>query len=118
MLAKPTKGISEVLDCLSSCAFTCEYKYDGERAQIHLMENGDVHVFSRNSEDNTTKYPDIAALMPRARKASTTSAIIDAEAVAVDQKTGQIRRSRCSRRASARRLGDDIQSRCASSPST
>jgi ATP-dependent DNA ligase len=50
-----------------------------------------VRIFSRNSEDNTTKYPDIAALMPRARKASTTSAILDAEAVAVDTTTGAIR---------------------------
>ena len=90
MLAKPTKGISEVLDRFSNCAFTCEYKYDGERAQIHLLADGKVKVFSRNSEDNTTKYPDIAALMPRAKKAHITSAILDAEAVAVDQKTGAI----------------------------
>ena len=90
MLAKPTKGLSEVLDRFSNCAFTCEYKYDGERAQIHMMADGSVHVFSRNSEDNSTKYPDIAALMPRAAKAGVTSAILDAEAVAVDAKTGAI----------------------------
>ena len=34
MLAKPTKGISEVLDRLQGKQFTCEHKYDGERAQV------------------------------------------------------------------------------------
>jgi DNA ligase-1 len=91
MLAKPTKGIGEVLDRFSNCAFTCEFKYDGERAQIHLLEDGTVKIFSRNSEDNTTKYPDIAAIVPRAvKQGQTKSAILDAEAVAVDTKTGAI----------------------------
>ncbi|OIW08538.1 hypothetical protein TanjilG_03214, partial [Lupinus angustifolius] len=39
--------------------FTCEYKYDGERAQIHYMENGLVEVYSRNAEWNTRKLPDV-----------------------------------------------------------
>ena len=54
MLAKPTKAIGEVLDRFEARAFTCEYKYDGERAQVHgFMEDGQlqVRVFSRNSED-------------------------------------------------------------------
>ena len=34
MLAKPTKAIGEVLDKFEGKKFTCEYKYDGERAQV------------------------------------------------------------------------------------
>lgn len=36
MLAKPTKAISEVLDRFEGKRFTCEYKYDGERAQVSV----------------------------------------------------------------------------------
>jgi len=65
MLAKPTKAIGEVLDRFEGKRFTCEYKYDGERAQVHLLEDGTVRVFSRNSEDMSKKYPDIIVQLPR-----------------------------------------------------
>jgi hypothetical protein len=59
MLAKPTKAIGEVLDRFENKRFTCEYKYDGERAQVHKLDDGVVGVFSRNSEDMSKKYPDL-----------------------------------------------------------
>ncbi|GAA5883042.1 hypothetical protein JCM16303_006806 [Sporobolomyces ruberrimus] len=84
MLAKPTKAISEVLDRFEGKNFTCEYKYDGERAQVHYLENGSIKVFSRNSEDMSVKYPDLVIQLPRCIKEGTKSFVIDCEAVAWD----------------------------------
>lgn len=67
MLAKPTKAIGEVLDRFESKRFTCEYKYDGERAQVHRLADGTVGVFSRNSEDMSKKYPDLVEQLPHVR---------------------------------------------------
>lgn len=64
MLAKPTKAIGEVLDRFENKRFTCEYKYDGERAQVHKLDDGIVGVFSRNSEDMSKKYPDLVEQLP------------------------------------------------------
>ena len=90
MLAHPTKGVAEVLRRFENAAFTCEWKYDGERAQIHVLDNGEIKIYSRNSENNTSKYPDIIARMPKVLKESVKSCVIDAEAVAWDTEKQQI----------------------------
>ncbi|XP_075047419.1 DNA ligase 1 isoform X2 [Mixophyes fleayi] len=90
MLAHPTKGIGEVLKRFDEATFTCEYKYDGERAQIHILENGEVHIYSRNQENNTSKYPDIIARIPQVKRDEVKSCILDSEAVAWDPQKKQI----------------------------
>lgn len=102
MLAKPTKSITEVLDRFEGKNFTCEYKYDGERAQIHYVaedspvkyasrvpaskqnSNGLAAIFSRNSEDLSKKYPDVLAKLNTWIKPDTKSFVLDCETVAWD----------------------------------
>ncbi|KAJ3329365.1 tRNA ligase [Blyttiomyces sp. JEL0837] len=90
MLAHPTKSITEVLDRFDNTHFTCEFKYDGERAQIHMLPGGKIEIYSRNSENLTSKYPDIIALMPEVILPGVTSFVLDCEAVAWDVTKGCI----------------------------
>ncbi|XP_026403288.1 DNA ligase 1-like [Papaver somniferum] len=90
MLAKPTKGVSEILDKFQNRDFTCEYKYDGERAQIHYLEDGSVEIYSRNAERNTGKFPDVIQSVQRFKKPSVSSFVLDCEVVAFDRKNSKI----------------------------
>ncbi|XVF68504.1 hypothetical protein PTKIN_Ptkin11bG0007800 [Pterospermum kingtungense] len=85
MLAKPTKGVSDIIQKFQDIDFVCEYKYDGERAQIHYMENGSVEIYSRNAERNTGKFPDVVAAISRFKKPSVKSFVLDCELVAYDR---------------------------------
>eukprot|EP01134_Creolimax_fragrantissima_P004545 CFRG4545T1 len=84
MLAHPTKGISEILTRFENMEFSCEYKYDGERAQVHLLADGSMMIYSRNLEDNTSKYPDVMQKVKKCYGSKVESFIIDCEAVAYD----------------------------------
>ncbi|KAG2736430.1 hypothetical protein G9P44_000520 [Scheffersomyces stipitis] len=93
MLAKPTKSISEVLDRFQGEEFTCEYKYDGERAQVHLLHDGTVRIYSRNSEDMSERYPDLISIMKdfiKTQEGQAPSMILDCEAVAWDRVANKI----------------------------
>lgn len=110
MLAKPTKSITEVLDRFEGKDFTCEYKYDGERAQIHYVAPDSIQnfpaakttlqkdagakglssIFSRNSEDLSKKYPDILAKLDTWIKPETKSFVLDCETVAWDSEEKKV----------------------------
>lgn len=89
MLAKPTKSVQEVLKRLNGLKFTCEYKYDGERAQIHMLEDGTTKVFSRNLLDTSEKYPEVPLFVKEACQ-DVTSFVLDAEVVAFNKEKGQL----------------------------
>lgn len=91
MLAKPTNGIAAVFDRFEGVEFTCEWKYDGERAQIHISECGSVSIYSRNNENNTSKYPDVISRVKHAlKKPDVASCILDCEVVAYDTHSKKI----------------------------
>ncbi|KAK6918282.1 DNA ligase, ATP-dependent, central [Dillenia turbinata] len=90
MLAKPTKGVSEIVDKFQNMEFTCEYKYDGERAQIHYMEDGSVKIYSRNVERNIGKFPDIVLAISRLKKSTVRSFVLDCEIVAFNRANQKI----------------------------
>ncbi|KAM4096509.1 hypothetical protein ACJW30_08G110400 [Castanea mollissima] len=85
MLAKPTKTVQEIVCKFQDSEFTCEYKYDGERAQIHYMDNGLVEIYSRNAERNTGKFPDVVITVSRLKKSSVRSFVLDCELVAYNR---------------------------------
>ncbi|KAI9194253.1 hypothetical protein LWI28_004454 [Acer negundo] len=90
MLAKPTKGVSEIINKFQDMEFTCEYKYDGERAQIHYMEDGSVEIYSRNAERNTGKFPDVVLAVSRLKKSFVRSFVLDCELVGYDREKQKI----------------------------
>lgn len=57
-LGSPTRSLDEIYDRLGLLPFTAEFKYDGQRAQIHARrEHGQttIKLFSRHLEDMTDK---------------------------------------------------------------
>jgi len=87
MLAERLSSPEEILEKLGGrCA--AEYKYDGERIQVHI-KRGTVSLFSRRMENISGQYPDAVELLGKSVKAKT--AIIEGECVAIDLDTGELR---------------------------
>lgn len=91
MLGSITRDLGEMLTKLQGRDFSCEYKYDGQRAQVHCDDNGKVSIFSRHLEVMTDKYPDLVALVPTIRGEGVGSFILEGEVVAVDQGSGELK---------------------------
>lgn len=91
MLGSITRDLSEMLTKLQGRDFACEYKYDGQRAQVHCDEKGKVSIFSRHLELMTEKYPDLVELVPKIRGEGIGSFIMEGEVVAVDRETGELK---------------------------
>ncbi|KAJ4345159.1 hypothetical protein N0V95_005884 [Ascochyta clinopodiicola] len=91
MLGSITRDLGEMLTKLQGRDFSCEYKYDGQRAQVHCDEKGKVTIFSRHLEVMTDKYPDLVALVPKIRGEGVSSFILEGEVVAVDRESGELK---------------------------
>ncbi|MCS7106798.1 MAG: ATP-dependent DNA ligase [Acidilobaceae archaeon] len=87
MLAERGRDAREIMEKVGGRAIA-EFKYDGERAQIH--KRGDkVIMFSRKLENITLRYPDVVEMARRGIKAR--EAIVEGEVVAIDPETGDMR---------------------------
>lgn len=91
MLGSITRDLGEMLTKLQGRDFSCEFKYDGQRAQVHCDDQGKVSIFSRHLEVMTDKYPDLVALVPAIRGEGVSSFILEGEVVAVDQESGALK---------------------------
>jgi len=87
MLAERANDPREILEKAGTPALA-EFKYDGERAQIHKKDDN-VWIFSRRLENITERYPDVVEMVKRYVKAR--EAIIEGEIVAIDPDTGEFR---------------------------
>jgi len=87
MLAERLSIPEEILEKLGGKCIA-EYKYDGERIQSH-KDGEKIILFSRRLENISDQYPDAVQLIKRHVKAQT--AILEAECVAVDPDTGEMR---------------------------
>jgi len=87
MLAERLNDPKLILNKVGGEAFV-EYKYDGERAQIH--KDGDkIIIYSRRLENITHQYPDVVEYARKYIKAS--RAIVEGEIVAYDPETGELK---------------------------
>ncbi len=87
MLAERLNDPVEILRKVGGKALV-EYKYDGERGQIH-KKNDKVVIFSRRLENITHMFPDVVKMAKENIKAK--EAIVEGEIVAINPDTYELR---------------------------
>jgi DNA ligase I, ATP-dependent (dnl1) len=87
MLAERLADTEEIMEKMGGKALV-DYKYDGERAQIH-RKGEKVTIFSRRMENITSQYPDVVLWTKDYVEAE--EVICEGEIVAVDPETGEMR---------------------------
>jgi len=87
MLAERLDDTEEIMEKMGGKALV-DYKYDGERAQIH-RKGEKVTIFSRRMENITSQYPDVVLWTKDYVEAE--EVICEGEIVAVDPETGEMR---------------------------
>jgi DNA ligase-1 len=87
MLAERLADPREILEKLGGRC-VAEYKYDGERLQIH-RDHDRIDLFSRRLEKITPQYPDVVDLVRQHLRAE--RAIVEGEVVAIDAASGELR---------------------------
>jgi DNA ligase-1 len=85
MAAKKLSSSSEILEKVDGAALV-EFKYDGERIQVH-KDGESVTLYSRRQEDITPQYPDVAEMVSENVLAK--QCILEGECVAIDSDTGR-----------------------------
>ena len=55
------------------------FRYDGQRAQIHLLLDGTVRIFSRNGDETTSKFPDLVDVIKQFACPTAETFMLDAE---------------------------------------
>lgn len=86
MLAERLSSPEEILDKLKGVC-SAEYKYDGERVQVH-KKGSQVTLFSRRQEKISSQYPDIIKFIRS--KIDANEAILEGEIVAIDKHTNEL----------------------------
>lgn len=83
-LAERAKSTEDIVTRLGKCSI--EKKFDGFRCQVH-KQGDEVRIFSRNLEETTAMFTDIAEGIRKQIQAQT--AILEGEALSYDPETGE-----------------------------
>jgi len=87
MLAERLSDPQEMMEKMNNIALV-DYKYDGERAQIHKSKDN-IFIFSRRLENITSQYPDVVEYVTNFIRGE--EFIVEGEVIPVDPESGEMR---------------------------